>query len=453
MPKPGLRRAIYESLVTAFRRTHPVCALFIFVVLPVLSLQGGDDQSDFHTTVSASRLFAVQGTNRQATIELARWAESVSTRLDRLLDPRPLAALPRSCEIILAEESVAGGLVVTQFMTSAGKFIQRVTVRDPARPDYEDLLEEICRLRVDMMVAGQRPGAERASGRAPAWLGVGLAQNLTTALRARNARLLDELGPVAPPPTLERLLGWRHLPAGRKMDKVYCGFAAAWLMAQPRPAEIFGAIVSRFAAQDGLAVDDLARICAVADAESLEREWSAWLARQDRILRVGGENATALLRKLHNRLVIPPEDLQAAGATNKLKALPARELEMFKDQPWGRSCAARQAEAMRLLAIGKDLEFNSTTEAFALYFDAIAADRAGWIVKRRLRQAESALREHEARVRSRAAYLDAMEREWEPISGELPAGEENFVEKSAMRAYIDTAERRLERGPSTVRPR
>lgn len=448
MPKPIHARSMRGPVVRALRRAYPPCATGMLGVLLAFPARGEGEQSDFHTTVSASRLFSVQGANRQATIELARWAESASVRLDRLLDPRALAAVPRSCEIILAPGRSGAGLVVTQLVTSAGKLIQRVTVSDPAHLDLEDLLEEICRLRVDFMVAAQRPGA----GRAPAWLGVGLAENLIPALRVRNARLLEDLGSVAPAPPLDQVLGWRHLPAGRTMEKVYCGLVVAWLMAQPSPAEIFREIIRHFAAQDALAMDDMARYCAAGSADDLERRWRAWLARQDRILRLGGENATALLGKLQKRLVIPPAELQAAGATNVAEALTAGELMVFKKQGWARDCARRQAEAMRLIAIGKDQEFRAVTEAFAVYYDALAADRAGWIVKRRLRQAETALRDHELRVRSRTAYLDAMERLFDPAENWSPDDEEHLVEKSAINAYIDGAERRLEHVPSPVRP-
>lgn len=401
------------------------------------------------------RHFNVQGGTPVQSGEVARWAEENAGRAGRLLESALRPAPNRSLEILLLPTQ--GGELTRPVSAVVeeehGFVVQRLILRDIAHTDAEDALEQFVQLLLNEWRVEHLSEMDPAwqPSRIPAWMAIGIAQNLYPALRNRNAGLIRERHDPVTMPALAQVMNWKYLPAGRSFEKAVCGVTLAWLLSRPQGAAVVRRMLDQSAAGQAVTPKWLADQLQADSVMAMEAEWTQQLRRQERITRGGGEDMLALLIKLREQLVITGEDRQAAGDTDAMASLDLTDLIALRDVTWVRQLACRKAAELRLSVVGRDQGFAVAVDQYCAFFDGLARRRWGWTLRRRLAKAETMMGRLERITWARKEYLDRIEREWQARQGVPPPSQdvnEHLLERSALRDYVD----RVEKQYGAVRP-
>jgi hypothetical protein len=405
--------------------------------------------------------FSVDHSSRHVTIvaehprqkgDLRRWAEGNAAALVKILDfrPRPKFEVPLPVEI--AVTNAPAFRPVFEWRTDArGRTVQRLVIGDPERIDQEDLLELFCRLILNEFAAG--PAAERGEPRGavtvPDWLSVGVAQNLYPALRTRNGQIVGTLVAQRAVPPFVTLLTWLHLPEGRHNEKAICGLMLQWLLGRSDGAATVKALIKRAAQGAPPTMADVATLMSAGSAAELEQEWQRWIGRQERIVRRGDETPADQLQKLRQQLIVTGDELRYAGCPDIRPPQTPADLLELRTADWMPTLAAFKAEQLTRTALGKDAEYAAVVTKYCDYLDGLKRRMWPYRLRQRLQRAEKALTKLEKTVALRDAYLTRLEqtRRAGPAAAE-PSPDEQLLDKSALRDYVDRIEKSYSAPPA-----
>ncbi|HSA19086.1 MAG TPA: hypothetical protein P5327_11965 [Kiritimatiellia bacterium] len=409
---------------------------------------------------SASRRFAVKGLPSADALALALAAEDAAGRLESFLgQPIPFS---RNQPIVLAARSDAaapGRAVGIQGWTDRG-LVQKLEITNVERLDQEDLLEALCGLLVNRYLAARQPSSARhaALAEAPAWLSVGLAQNLYPSLRARNGRLALKRWEEGAPLSVSDLLALRFLPAGRWSEKAFCGVFADWLFSSPADPGLWDRMVDALIESPSMAASGLARIVLQQDdSREVEKHWELWLARQAQVRRIGERSAADTLAEFEARLTARPGEWPEISARHLPESLTMEELIPYRAEPWLPAVALRLQVGLGTQGFGLDAGLRRVRDLYLAYLSALAPGRPpglfGWLRSSRpgearlrelLRAADEALAAYKEEQRDRARFVDAAEAEFSPKAAE-PGAMEREWPRAEMQRFVDEASREAPR--------
>lgn len=408
------------------------------------------------TVLSTSRRFVVKGLPSADALSLAMACEEAAGRLEELLrQPLPL---PRNQPIVLsarADEADSRGRVTrAQGWTDRG-LAQRIDIVNMPRVDQEDLLEALSGLLVNRYLADRQPPAARrvAPADAPAWLSVGLAQNLYASLRARNARRVLKLWTDDESLSVAEILALRHLPDGRWSEKAFCGVFTDWLLSFPAAEFPWDRLAEALAGPEPVTAPWLSgTLLGTEDPRELEKHWELWIARQQQVKRIGDAVGVDTLEELEARLVVRPDEwpeLEARGLPGNLTCL---QLIEYRGESWMPDFVRRMEAALGALGFGLDADLRRVRDLYVEFVSALAPRPSpglfGWLrgsrpsealLRERLRAAEEALAGYKAVRLERLRFVDEAEAEYGPPPA-APEEMPRLVPRTELQRFVDEAE-------------
>lgn len=417
------------------------------------------------TIFSSTHRFAISGLSGVDSMTLARWAEDVADRLERVLG----TSIPfEAGEVLIIrglEDSRAARPVVEKVQGYFdGRLQQKLVIVRPSGMDQEDALEALCALLLNRCLLARQPVGQRQprGAVAPDWLSVGLAQNLFKELRARNAGIVQELRDAGNLPAAAEVLDWTVLPPGRWREKYCAGLFVSWLMAQPDTGDRWAGLLRHLAAGGDAGAHVRSAFLRLSDAAALQQEWNRWVSRQgDVIFEVGGMPAR-MLEELEGLFVLRPRELGVA-ATNLPPEIMALELIKRRAEPAVAQLAAAAAVKARLVAAGQSEEAARAAETVAAFYTRLAraGKSRGWFgaapgeaeLNGLLAEARKAVMALRKAGEERDRYLNAVDR-WVDLQREAAAGAPSNAPAAGddARRYLDDVERALSAPDRMGRP-
>lgn len=401
-------------------------------------------------TTSASGRFLVSGPDAAKTTAYTQWAESIADRLERQLG-LPLAFSRQApLHIQLANPGSGTEGLGLQLVSVDGQVQYLLTVNEYAPLDYEDLLAGWCRLAV-AAVLERRAGHGVPVDRVPQWLSVGLAQNLDPAMRLRNRRIVNSWVPRSTRPGVGQVMAWDTLPERWHRTKAVCGMAVAWLASLKPHEQVWPVVLDRLASGEGITADWVAVALAGGKGTvELERAWSQWLERQDRVIQDFGTLSSGGLDQLRRMTEIGSAELTSPLEDGREAPLTPRDLIARRKALSVRLAAKERAQQVQALTVGKAPELVEVGAAYARFFEGLSRKESTLRLKWRLYRADRAWDSLQRLTLAREAYLDQVERETAtPLNTEI-RGVAPVLEKGPLETYVDEVEKRQSRPDGTA---
>ncbi len=395
--------------------------------LMVVSASAATRPSDVEGPLGLVRVSG--GEYRQAR-DVARQAEDVLHRLEALGN-RPLIAPSKPLVWVVLPDSDWGPASVEAVQPANG-LPWRITVTGAFEESSEDFNAHLARLVLSLWTGFSGASLSRAD-----WLAVGLAENIFPTVKAQNREWVMTLAEEKRLPPLATILTWNRIPDGPMMEKAVCGQAVGWMLSLPEKRDVLGRLLDQLKRGGRLADDWLFPVLAGDTPEDPEWLWRAAATKRDVI--AGGIRplSPVLFRQFHDALQTPVSALGLEGPS-ELTSLSPYQLLAVRGRPGVRQAARLRAEDVQKLAIGSSPELMDVALRYRSVFQGIAGRTPAFWLRRRLRQADRALRELEDATAARTTWLNRFEANEDFPDSERPAG----VARSALERYVDEVEAR-----------
>ena len=401
---------------------------------------------------SPSRHFLVTGDDVGQTINIARWADEVSTKIERALKTK-IDFKHLEFRIHLSSSSApSSGCTGSSEKSSGRKYLQTLLIKNPDKVDWEDVLELHCRLLLDGLVVAS--GDVGAGGRrqpvedVPAWLPVGLSHCIDPALKSRDRRVVLNWQKIEAVPPLSELLKWRTLPSGRSREKAACTMMVAWLLSFPDAVNWFEQVRARLVSGDSISSEWLATVIpgchTVADVELM---WTERLAGERFVLSGPGLLSQDTLSLIKDQLVIRTGEYGIPAGTNLPQVIELKSLVAMKDDASVQAFCKAKALGLLMTALSGSEEVRAVAAAYSSFFGQVGVGGQDGKLLSLLAKAEDMLKRLETTTRAREEYMDKMEETY-TANAAAPDGGKNAsrdcLERSKLQRYIDGAEERFE---------
>ncbi len=377
-------------------------------------------------------LVRVTGGSYREARDVARQAEDVLHRLEAL-GGRPLATPSKPLVRVCLPESSWGSASVEACPATNG-LPWRIVVQGPWEAADADFNAQLARLVLSLWTGSSGAPLSRAD-----WLAVGLAENLFPTVKAQNREWVMALAEEGRLPTLGTILTWNRIPDGPMMEKAACGQAVGWMLSLPGQRDVLGALLDQLKRGDRVTAGWLLPRLAGDTPEDPELLWRAAAAKRDVI--AGGIRplSPVLFRQFYAALQTPAAALGLDGGS-ELTALSPYQLLAVRGSPEARQAARLRAEDVKKLAVGSAPELTAVALRYAHFFQGVAGHMPAFWLRRRLRQADRALRELEDAVSARTVWMNQFE-----SNGDFPDSERSAIfARSSLEQYVDDAETRMD---------
>jgi hypothetical protein len=360
---------------------------------------------EYKTIRSRSRRFVAVAREGKQGLDLVKWTESVTGKLQRMTELKwpavPWWSLTLSIRNMSGPES---NRVFTIQGFDHGRFSQRLIINDYLSADVRETEEKLCHLLMNAAVVraqlGTGDGALSPEGLralrdsrqlhvAPVWLARGLSQNLHWRVRAANSRIAVARHARGDLPDLAEFFSE---PEGQvaQSDPVMCGLAVGWLLSLPYERRVFPLLVQRLAEGDGISTGWLAaHVLGSAPNGNLDVAWETWLDRQKRTVYQPGETADHDLQLLVAALL-----LSAGRSGIPSENMPAGKLSMrgmiaYRNAPWIAAFVARKIAELRVLAVARGPELAQVVDHYCRFLAALRGGSGKQELQRMLGVAEA----------------------------------------------------------------
>lgn len=401
---------------------------------------------------SPSRHFLVTGKDGGQIINIARWADEVSTKIERALKTR-MDFKRREFRIRVSSASdLPAGCTGSSEILSDGKLLQNLVIRNPESIDWEDVLETHCRLLLDGFVAARvkaiAGSRQRLSEEVPAWLAVGLSHCIDPALKSRDRRVVLNWRKNGTVPPLSELLKWRHLPSGRSREKAACTMMVAWLLSFSGAESFCEQIQAHLVSGESISSEWLATVIPGCDTVvEAEQMWAGRLDGERFVVSGPGLLSPDTLSLLRDQLVIRQGEYGIPADTNLPQVIELKSLVAMKDIVSVQDFCKAKASGLLITALSGSEEVREVAAAYSSFFGQAGVGGKEDRLLSLLASAEDMLVRLEATTRARQAYMDKMEETYADGPGVGDGGQNAYrdcLERSKLQRYIDGAEQRFE---------
>lgn len=361
----------------------PVKSIATFLAFCAMVLSAGAEaglaeRPSFRTLTSHSHRFVVTSTNSADNLYWATWAETVTDMVAAWLGVRPPFRREFPFRISLYDdEEWDWGEIVPERDMLYGQLRQNLTLINPDLLDDEQVLEILAELLLERYAYAYReaPHREDVIPVVPAWMSVGLAQNLHPSLRTRNIwivldRWLDHRGI-----SLAEVLEWGEIPPGVSFEKAASGLAMDWIKTHVRYPGFYRIMLRDVASGEKISAEWLVSALPGYDSvREMEQDWDLWIARHMRVRSptLGiTERDVSELRALRTVRLDPRGDEQSLH-------LPIRDLIYYWGEVWVPPMALRMAWQARSSSIGRTEEYRNVALLYAQFFDELQRPRSRW---------------------------------------------------------------------------
>ncbi len=399
------------------------------------------------TVFSGSHRFAVSGLSAVDGTTLAAWADDVLSRVEsatgtpvdfgagEYIAIRALSASNQPPQVTRAQGFLDGRLQ------------QRLVVNRPAEVDQEDVMESLCALLLDRQAIGMQPSGERAAAlaRVPAWMAVGLAQNLFKELRARNVKAALDLEAHDVHVEFARILELSALPPGRWREKYFCGLAVGMLLAAPDLPQRWSALAQRVAARKPVTSEWIASsYLQQTSGEGAEFAWRQWIESQKNMLQEVAGSEGKRVEQLVQLLASQPADFGVVTPKDMASPVTPRQLIEQRKEAWARKFATTAAMQIKLIALGQSPEFQEVVHKYNDFFEQLASGKkSAKELMAALSAASQALAVFQAKRQQEHSYLNSVS-QWLETEQESDEAAPPLPQRDEVQRYMDGVEQSFE---------
>lgn len=363
---------------------------------------------------AAGGRFVLTGANPALVQAVARWAEETTDGLSRWTGYNfDFAHRVLTVSLEAAAPSGQPAIVIGQEWDGR-RLLQRICLRDVEKVDRESAEEALgfLLLQGDILLRQRAAGSLGQSSRpaeiVPRWLVEGLVQNLDPARRARNAeQVLDRwvAGRFSTLRSWDLLLapsGFTDLPPYPSSEdgefrRAVAGVFTAWFFYHLRGRNPLETILEELVQNRPVTVDWMVR--QIRPGLDADAEWDAWLLRQKRTVHLPGQATRTTLDQIRAAVLLfsPDSGMRELNRGGRIVVLPEDLIGERKDRALREACRAKAME-LHLLAAGRGEEARAAAEAYARFFESVAEGSPPRRLRRRLAEADAALRALERRI-------------------------------------------------------
>lgn len=348
-----------------------------------------------HRLRSHSGRFRITGTNSAENLELLKWAEEISRRIERTTGLKMTFGPEREFHILVDQRAATNSVRVDIIQDAAPRrFYQSLLIGDYIAADPAAANEALCRLflngyvfacPVTNLIASASVNSPEAASvtnppppalpawkdPVPAWLSEGLAQHVFQERRDAGAEIALAQWRQGRIGTLSGFLRAEPDRTNATFRAVSCMFIG-WLQSQPDKADVFKALFLRMAERQPLTPEWLATV--IPSSKSLadfEVKWENWLISQWRVVHKPGKVTPTVLEHLRAQLCVRAGDPGMPPTTNLNWRAALSGLIAEKDAPWIPDVCAAKSAQFRLLGVGRGPEFANVIDAYIRFLDAL----------------------------------------------------------------------------------
>lgn len=315
------------------------------------------------TLRSPSGRFSAYGTNTVQASDLARWAEGVAVRVDRLLGASPPAGR-QPVRLVLREDraSTSGWARVTMQPPSLQIVVANyatVEVRTVARALVAGLL-------ADFHSWGPSQRVDAVS--APDWLVTGMMSAIDPDSREADYGTVFKSWREGGLPPLTECLASLATPAG---NDAAAGVIVQWIMSLKGRDVCVRDVMTRSAGGAAPRPDWFFTAAGCSTPADLETAWEKWLSGRQWVIGSAGRRPEWIVDRIREERLIYPADSGIRSSKPGDAPLTADDLIRERKEPWAAKAAASRAVRLRLMAAGRGSEAGSVIEAYSLFYEAV----------------------------------------------------------------------------------
>ncbi|MBU0677886.1 MAG: hypothetical protein KJ626_07185 [Verrucomicrobia bacterium] len=375
------------------------------------------------SVLSSSQRFLVTGGNKVENLNAALWIEETAEKVDFLTGGELHIERGNPLHLdIRPEDPSLAGRILTSGRFLVGRIEQSIILPSFAQADRESLLEEVTDLLVSRLLSRKAAfltGSEDYIN-APDWYSIGLAQNATSDLRARNQYVALREWEEGRCPGVRDLLFLEFLPSGRWKNKAFCGVLFDWLSSRPDWPDVRSGLLDALAKGETVSADMLAeRMDDISDGRELEQAWDLWVVSLRQKRNLWSLDPAFGLNELQDVLTIDPQTVGLSPQLALPQTMVPRDLIGARNEPWSRTLTTFLSARLASAVIGQAAEVRQVAEAYQSFFEALLwspprnrmarlfahppSDRE---LSELLRKADLLLDQLNVQVRQRQDYLD-----------------------------------------------
>lgn len=308
--------------------------------------------------------FVVVGPDNLQNLDLLRWAEDVTDRVERILGI-PLPFDDREIRLVVRP---AEGCPRIEFGRDAGGplRVQRLLVFGYAEIRQADAEEALCRTLLDGWLPAEGAHEYEPGTSVPAWLATGLARNLYPDVRHEDRSLAIALWQRGQLPRLDEVL----VNTEPAMEGVAAAsaLALAWLLDVPD-----GALRLRegLVGVERMDAGWFAEALGLKDRSALVLHWDEWVLRQRRTISKPGATDEWVLGQLGVELLLYAGHSGIPAQNGSYERVGLQELIARRREPWVREFARNKAARLRFLAVGRGEDLRAVVEAYCRFFEGL----------------------------------------------------------------------------------
>lgn len=369
--------------------------------------------------------FLAHGLQGPDRVRLLAWAEEVYGRIEEFIrQPIPFSPQEPLPLFLQAAPDEPEGALHLEWVEGPSVRQPRLFLRRPDRVDQEDLLETLTQALLMRVVQTRSDDPARSAAVLPAWMSVGVAQNLYPRLRARNRALLAGRARRGETFCAETLLTLNTLPRGRAVEKAACGLLLEWLATTLGFPGLVDSLFNRWAAGASVPPGDVAATLfpgAEQPATALEQAWQEWLKRKLSQPQDWGRLTTEDVQALR-AVLTPKAHALAAPLPKDLPPIwPPALLVQHLGEAWVMEEAAALRTQLERLGMGKPPEYTKALAPWKTLYAVLSRPRPASLwsrlvpgagrrrATRLLRAAEKNLDEFARLMEARRLFLDEAE--------------------------------------------
>ena len=432
-------------------RTHVIQSRILFGLLVLSGWQStcvGAGKADRPASISsASRKFTVLGPDPAQNLHFATWLDRNLNRLEKVVGGTIPFTRGTGLRLVLdpaVQSSGAGEVKVEKsFRVRNRPFNQELVVSYRGLLDQEDVQEGLTDLLLHRLLSTQKRARPSA---VPAWLSVGVAQNLFPDTRIRNRQALLKQWRQGQRISLIDLVMLDALREGRWLEKAAAGEFVNFLKDR-LGSSLWRDLISLMNREEGLRSQQLFQLMGIRDERELEKEWDLWVAKLARIKTKASVLDPAALSEFKEFIILHaprPKEGQNWATQMKPDSLIEKAFE-----PWMPGAALKKSLQLQKSITSAPEAMRPVLKAYIEFYKKLAYRRVTDDKSRRkneirklkahLNMAEGLFQELEQKQEQREQYLEVLLNQNaipdHPIERRMPP--------SPKKKYLDQLERSI----------
>jgi hypothetical protein len=357
-------------------------------------------------TVSRTQRFVATRRPDGNTLQMIVWMEDVAEMVAEFIGQPLFFRKHEPVRVLFREEpdQPAGAVLAVQDF-SEGLLQQRLVLVNETRLDQEDLLNAFVWLLMNRCVIERQSRAQRLAHRGafPAWVGVGVAQNLYPVVRQRNDRSLYRAWLEGQDVNPLRLEAITMAADATGYEKALAGSMVAWMMSRPGGGQRLAQLADEYRDGERSPSWNWWQWLGFEDERAMVEAWDLWIGSRGQLISGRTQADRGDLDALDQALTLAPGMVVVLTGYELESAPTLEDLIHRRSEPWVPGVARFLLMQVETVGMGKPALFREVVERYAVFLRAVIEGVGGakerWSEAALLRllfeaqQAETVLRE------------------------------------------------------------